>query len=86
MQNSWDPSYALSDVFIVPVILGNEPSISSNRPLDVEIWLEQCDMVRYLSMRFTHHCELRTSWCGRYWVLELGETWYMTWRIEWYAP
>ena len=72
MQDSWDPSYALSDVFIVPVILGNEPSISSNRPLDVEIWLEQCDMVRYLSMRFTHHCELRTSWCERYWVLELG--------------
>ena len=72
MQDSWDPSDDLSDVFSVPVILGNEPSISSNRPLDVEIWLEQCDMVRYLSMRFTHHCELRTSWCERYWVLELG--------------
>ena len=61
MQDSWDPSYDLSDVFAAPVILGNEPSISSNRPLDVKIWLEQCDMVRYLSMRFTHDCELRTS-------------------------
>ena len=61
MQDSWDPSYDLSYVLSVPVILGNEPSISSNRPLDVEIWLEQCDMVRYLSTRFTHHCELRTS-------------------------
>ena len=61
MQDSWDPSYDLSYVFSVPVILGNEPSISSNRPLDVKIWLEQCDMVRYLSMRFSHHCELKTS-------------------------
>ena len=51
MQDSWDPSDDLSDVFSVPVILGNEPSISSNRPLDVNMWLAQCDMVRYLSMR-----------------------------------
>ena len=51
MQNSWDPSYDLSDVVPVTVILGNEPSISSNRPLDVNMWLGQCDMVRYLSTR-----------------------------------
>ena len=61
MQDSSEPSDDLSDVSVAPEILGNGPSVSSSRPLDVKIWLEQCDMVRYLSMRFTHHCELRTS-------------------------
>ena len=69
-----------------PEISRNEPSITSNRPLYVKIWLEQCDMVRYLSMRFTHHCELRTSWGGQDWVLELWRSWSMIPGIDWYAP
>ena len=46
------------------------------------VWLCQGHTGRNLSMSFRHHVEFRASWGGQDWVLELGETWYMTSRIE----
>ena len=64
----------------------NEPSISSNGPVDVNLWLCQGHTGRNFSMSFRHHVEFRASWGGQDWVLELWRSCSMRCYIEWYAP
>ena len=85
-QESSGLSCECMDVSCGPETSRNEPSITSNRPLHLKLWLLRGLLGGCLSFSFRHQVESRTSWGGRHWALELWRSWSMRCSIEWYAP